>query len=305
MSYGAAYYSTKTFLYNSIELGSAAVTPAPNDSVTVYGVKTAPHLRISIDTSFGNTLLSWSGHSQLANADSFLYNFKGLYIKVDSVLSRGGIFYFDLLASQSKMTLYYNRGAGGPGFQDSLHFDFPFAASRARMSHFSHDYGFPVMTPVQQQLNDSTNNDSLVYVQSMAGLKTKIRFPHLMDYIKDGMIIINKAELEITVAENSTGHFAAPAKLLLLGVDAAGNALFLADQFEGAAYYGGDYNASTRKYKFNIGRHLQNVLKGTTSDYGLYLAVAGGSVQANRAIIYGGSSAISRMKLNLFYTKPK
>ena len=139
----------------------------------------------------------------------------------------------------------------------------------------------------------------------MAGVKTKIRFPHIMDYIKDGMITINKAEVEITVADSSTDHYDAPAKLLLLAVDSAGNPLFLADQFQGSSYYGGDYNSSTRKYKFNIAYYLQNVLTGKTKDYGLYLAVSGGSVQANRAIIYGGTSTISKMKLNLFYTKPK
>ena len=216
---------------------------------------------------------------------------------MDNVASPGGIFYFNLLASQSKMTLYYKNAIA-----DSLKYDFVFSPARARMSHFEHDYSSA--TDVQSQLSDSTNGTDKVYIQSMAGVKTKIRFPHITDYIKDGMIIINKAEVEITVAESSTDHWAAPSKLLLLGVDSVGNALFLADQFEGSSYYGGDYSSSTRKYKFNIAYYLQNILTGKTKDYGLYLAVSGGSVQANRAIIYGGTSPISKMKLNLFYTKP-
>jgi hypothetical protein len=296
MSYDSAYYSTKTFSATE-ELGTATIIPAPNDSVSVYGVETTPHLRININnTHLGDTLLSWSGQSQLLNSDNFVAAFKGLYIKVDNVLSAGSILYFNLIAARSKMTLYYHTAT-----TDSLHYDFAFSLSHARMSNFYHEYA---ATPVFNQIQDSTNGTEKVYVQAMAGVKTKIRFPNITDYIKDGMIAINKAEVEITVSDNSTNHWAAPVKLLLLGVDSLGNAVFLPDQFQGTAYYGGDYNSSTRKYKFNIAYYLQNILTGNTKDYGLYLAVSGGSVQANRAIIYGGTSTVDKIKLNLFYTKP-
>jgi hypothetical protein len=304
MSYNDAYYSNKTFLYNGTELGSVTIAPQPNDSVSVYGVLTAPHLRININsTNLGDTLISWSGQSQLVDANSFLSNFNGLHIKADNITTQGegAVFYFNLLANQSKMTLYYQRGVGGPGFQDSLKYDFIFSSIRARMTNFSHDYS---STPVQSQLSDSTNGTEKIYVQSMAGVKTKIRFPHINEYIKDGMIAINKAEVEITVADSSTERLAVPPKLLLLGVDSVGGPLFLADQFEGEFHYGGSYNSSERKYRFNIARYLQNILTGTTKDYGLYLAISGGSVQGNRAIIYGGTSSISKIKLNLFYTRP-
>jgi len=301
MYYDSVYYSNKNFQYDGIELGSVTVTPSPKDSVTINGVETAPHLRININnTGLGDSLLNLFGQPELTGTDNFINYFKGIYIKTDPVTSQGqgGIFYFNLLGAKSRMTLYYHTAT-----TDSLKYDFIFNVARARMSHFEHDY-MTTSTPVQLQLSDSTNGTDKVYVQSMAGVKTKIRFPHLTDYIKDGMIAINKAEVEITVAENSTDHYAAPARLLLLGVDSVGNALFLADQFQGSSYYGGDYSSSTRTYKFNIAYYLQNILTGKTKDYGLYLAVAGGSVQANRAIIYGRTSTISKMKLNLFYTKP-
>ncbi|MBK5285849.1 MAG: DUF4270 domain-containing protein [Bacteroidia bacterium] len=295
MSYDSAYYSNKTFQYEPVELGSATVIPAPNDSVLIYGVKTAPHLRINI-SSFGDSLVAHSGQSQLANNTNFLAYFKGIYIKADNAMNDGAILYFNLFASQSKMTLYYHNA-----INDSLHYDFIFSSTSARMTNFNHDY---TTTPVAAQLSDSANGTNLVYVQSMAGVKTKIRFPHIMDYINDGMIAINKAEVEITVSDSSTAHWAVPPKLLLLGVDSVGTPVFLPDQFEGAFYYGGDYNSTERKYKFNVARYIQNILLGKTKDYGLYLAVSGGSVQANRAIICGATHSSSRMKLNLYYTRP-
>ena len=304
MHYDSIYYSnasfhylSKPFHYDPRELGSVTVTPSPNDSVLIDSVKRAPHLRININnTHLGDTLLAWSGQSQLSSPDTFLNHFKGLYIKADKVTAAGGIFYFNLLAGLSKMTLYYHTAS-----TDSLKYDFIFSPFYARISHFEHNY---TATPVQAQLSDSTNGTDKVYVQSLAGVKTKIRFPHFMDYIKNGMIAINKAEVEITVADSSTSHWGPPAKLLLLGIDSVGNPLFLSDQYVGSSYYGGDYNSSTRKYKFNIAHYLQNVLKGNSKDNGLYLAVSGGSIQANRAIIYGAASGTNKIKLNLFYTKP-
>jgi hypothetical protein len=287
MDLDASYYSSKTFSA-STEIGSATITPSPNDSVPVF--------RIRLNNAIGDTLLHLSDSSQLTTNEIFLSHFKGLYIKADSINTNGGIFYINLLSSQSKLTLYYSSGA-----TDSLSFSFVFTTESARMTHFNHDYS---MSPVQQHLNDSTYADSLVFVQAMAGVKTKIRFPNLQNFISNGMIAVNKAELEITVADNSDNRLAVPDKLLVLGIDANGSPVFLQDQFEGSAYYGGTYDATTRKYKFNIARYVQSVLTGVQPNYGLYLAVSGGVVQANRVILGGGTHPNYRMKLNLYYTRP-
>lgn len=288
MDLDASYYSNKTFIYDPVELGSATLTPSPNDSV--------PNFRIRLSDAIGDSLLKMSDSSQLTTNENFLSLFKGLYIKADSINNNGGIFYINLLSSQSKLTLYYSSG-----IDDSLSFSFVFTTESARMTHFNHDYS---MSPIQQHLNDSTYADSLVYVQSMAGVKTKIRLPFLQNFISNGMIAVNKAELEITVTDNSDNRLAVPDKLLVLGIDADGTPLFLPDQFEGTAYYGGSYDATTRKYKFNIARYVQSVLTGEQQNYGLYLAVSGGVVQANRVILAGGTHPNYRMKLNLYYTHP-
>lgn len=299
MHFDSAYYTNRTF-QTSAEVGTATIIPAPNtgDSVVVNGVKTAPHMRIQLNSQVGNDLLQMSTDSELTSNDVFLTHFKGLYIKVDPVLSGGGIFYIDLLAAQSRLTLYYENSVA-----DSQSFSFLFTTQSARMVHFDHEYLSP-LTPVGQQLADSTHADSLVYVQAMAGVKTKIRLPNLKNFISHGMIAVNKAELELTAADNSDNRLATPAKLLVLGVDASGNPVFLPDQFESTTYYGGTYDPTTKKYKFNIERYVQNVLTGRQVDYGLYLAVSGGVVQANRVILKGATNPVSRMKLNLYYTKP-
>lgn len=295
MQASASYYSDQMFAYDPAELGSTTVNPSPHDSVMVNGVNTAPHIRIRLNDSFGDTLLQMSQNNQLTSNDNFLSIMKGLYIKTDSITNRGGISYINLLALQSNLTLYYRS--------DTTHhvFNFIFSVSSARTTHFVHDY---TGTPVQQQLNDSTFADSLTYVQSMSGVKTKIRLPNLKNYITNGMIAVNKAELEITVADNSDNRLTVPDKLLVLGINESGIPVFLPDEFESSGYYGGTYDATNRKYKFNIARYVQEVLTGDLQDYGLYLAISGGVVQASRVIIGGRTNPTYRIKLNLYYTKP-
>ena len=129
-------------------------------------------------------------------------------------------------------------------------------------------------------------------------------FPNLKNFVAGGMIAVNKAELEITVTDNSDNRLAVPDKLLILGVDANGNAAFLPDQFEGSAYYGGTYTTSERKYKFNIARYVQNVLNGNIENHGLYLVISGRSVFANRVVLEGGDTTNpNHMRLKLTYSK--
>lgn len=77
----------------------------------------------------------------------------------------------------------------------------------------------------------------------------------------------------------------------------------MADYFEGATYFGGTYNSTTRTYKFNIARHLQKILNGSVEDHGLFLLASGAVVQANRVVIGSGKNMGYPMRLHLFYTR--
>jgi hypothetical protein len=69
--------------------------------------------------------------------------------------------------------------------------------------------------------------------------------------------------------------------------------------------YGGSYNTKTRSYKFEITRHLQEVINDSVfsslnTNLGLYLAIP-----ADQPVI--GARAIfdhTKTKLHLIYTKP-
>jgi hypothetical protein len=294
------YYTSNTFSDSAVELTIPSTgfsfVPKPSDSVMVGSSNQPAQLRIPLSMSKASEILSIDHRSLLTDNTSWKNFFKGLYVKTDPVSSGGTISYFDLTNSYSKLTVYFKKS----GDTTPLNYDFPFL-NGIRVNHQSHEYQSP-LTEVGQQLNDPTHNDSLNYIQAMAGVKTKITFPYLKHFTDSGSIVVNKAELEITVQPGST-DFEAPAKLLLLGIDSLGKSYLLVDFFEGANYFGGSYNSSGRTYTFNIARHLQAILDGRISDNGLYLVVSGAVVQANRLIIGSGKNSSYPMKLHLFYTK--
>jgi len=290
------YYTTKTFSDSAIDLANNfTFIPKPSDSVLVGSSNQPAQLRIPLSMAKASEILSFAHRPALSDNSAWLSFFKGLYVKTDPILNGGTISYFDLYSSYSKLTVYFKKSSD----TTTLHYDFSLY-NGIRVNHQEHDY---TGSTVGNQLNNSTFNDSLNYIQAMAGVKTKITFPYLKHFTDSGKIIVNKAELEITVQPTSTDVFAAPAKLLLVGIDSLGTSYLMTDYFEGLSYFGGTYNSTNRTYKFNIARQLQGILDGRISDNGLYLIVSGAVVQGSRVIIGSGKNSNYPMKLHLYYTK--
>jgi hypothetical protein len=292
------YYTTKIFSDSAVDLASSfTFIPRPSDSVMVGSSLQPAQLRIPLSMAKASELLSPDHRTTLSDNSAWINFFKGLYVKTDAVLSGGAISYFDLYSPYSKLSLYFKKS----GDTTARRYDFSLY-SGIRVNHQAHEYQSP-LSEVGWQLNDSTHNDSLNYIQAMAGVKTRITFPYLKHFTDSGKIVVNKAELEITVQPGYPDIFPPPSKLLLVGIDSLGNSHLLTDYFEGASYFGGTFNSSARTYKFNIARHLQGILDGRISDNGLYLIVSGAVVQASRVIIGSGKNTAYPMKLHLFYTK--
>ena len=291
------YYSSRKIAYGTLT-GSEVFTPNIKDSVLVEGQKEAPQLRLRLDTAFfRNYILSQSGQVTLGSVTAFQNYFKGIYVTPDTTNTVGNrILYFNLASTVSKLKIYYHNEID-TGVYD-LNMDIK--TTSVSVNHFYHNY---VGTPVEMQLIDSNLGNSQVFVQAMAGLKTKIKFPFLKNYNDIGRIAINKAELMITVDQTQISGYHPASQLAVQGIDSAGVSVFTADYFESIDFRGGEYDATSGVYKTNITRHIQNVLTGKTEDYGLYLVVYGGSVFANRSVMFGGGPFVpGRMKLQITYS---
>ncbi|NTW31188.1 MAG: DUF4270 domain-containing protein [Bacteroidetes bacterium] len=300
----SAYYSNRDISTTGILLASNTFTPDATDSIYVDGIKKAPHLRIPLSAALAQKFINASGSTSLSDNTNFLEFFKGIYVTSLPVSDKGAILCFDLLNSISGITLYYHNDLA-----DSLKYKFVINENNARFTHFDHS-NFQYADPyLQSQIaGDTTKGDSLLYLQSMAGLKIKIKYPFIKDIFKSGRISINKATLIIPIEVNdlSLSENAPPPQLVLIE-EKDGEIRFLADQYDGMTYFGGTYNSSTKEYRFNIGRHIQQVINGLKENIGLSLMVWTSSKPniANRVVIKGAKQHSGKLRLQLTYTKLK
>jgi hypothetical protein len=297
MSSGQVYYSNKSFLCKTKDLANGyTFFPHPDDSITLDTGKAAAHLRIPLDPSFGQHFLDAASSVYVSN-EAFMPFFKGLYVTASqaSQSGDGSILYFNPLskAVPARLTLFYN---------DSLHFSFDINSSCTWANRFAHEY--PAPSVAFSLLADSATGQQTCALKPMAGLRTKLYFPHLKNFANERKVVINKAELIIPVDKEMfpADTLLPPAKLALAGVSSTGGAFFLLDQYEGEAYFDGVYRSSEKKYVFNLARYVQQVIDGSIDDYGLYLMVSGSSIQANRVILYGGGHTANPIRLHLAFT---
>ncbi len=292
MSADSNYFSNRTFTTESTPLGTLSFMPMPNTTVVIDSDTVAPQIRIPLDLVLADSLIALNGSTTFQSNEAWRQYFKGIKLSIDEATAtgQGCISYFDLF--NARMTLYYHDTANAAK-------NYSWVLTGAKSNFFTHDYtGFPA----GNHLQDSTYADTVTCLQGMAGLKTRFELPYF-EHLKDsGNIILNRAELKVTLTDGTTSPYPAPSSLLIVAINEDGvTTSFPADYFEAGSFFGGSLDSRT--YTFNLTRHLNQVLSGVRGNYGYYLVVSGSSIQASRAIISSGKSQANPMKLNLYYTR--
>ncbi len=291
-------YSNEVLDYQKIPLGTYEGLIDTRDSVLIDTINLPPQMRIKLNNSFGNELLS--SQSIMSGDSLFLQQFKGLYItpSTENILSgMGSLIYIDPRSGYTKLTMYYHN--------DTTSGDFDFKidpTTTRRFNHFDHTYSD--VPDIAAQLTDSTLGAEKLYLQSMAGLKAKITFPYLNNFLANGQkIAVNKAQLIFPVTAGTTSRLSPPARVIVLKMGTDGKEKLLNDYiYESADFFGGYYNSTEKEYSFNIPRHIQGLLTDTTADKTIYLRVTGAGATANRCVINGTQNPNKPLKLKLTYT---
>jgi len=255
-----------------------------------------PHVRIRLSDDLGNEFLE--KYSQMATANSFKEFFKGLYICAEQYSGNGSLVNFTLTSALSGIQLYYKRGDGTP-----RRFSFIIRSPDAvRFNTYHHDHELGALNFVNQVVHkDTMLGKETLYVQAMGGVKTKITFPNLKA-LKDKRMVINKAELIITNIGEDLHLYPPPTRLTIYGVNAAGTNVFIRD--DGTSYFGGNYDATKKEYRFRITRHVQDIILRDLQP-SIYLVVAGAAANPNRLILNGThpNNGTSRLRLEIYYTE--
>ena len=177
--------------------------------------------------------------------------------------------YLNPTGSNSFLKIYYHNDES-----DSLSLDFELGGDAARINLFN-----------PKPLSNLTQIDGKVYIQSMAGYKSKITVNNI-DLIKSLLEgkAINKVTMSFDVEAGSQSEYAAHDKLFLVRVDQEGKNVFLTDYtIEGETHFGG--RLEDDKYEFNITRYFYQLLNNDSYTNDLYLLPAGAAVNANRTIL--------------------
>ncbi len=331
---GTVFYDQSQWSYDPNVIGTAMINKfAIHDTIETNlirsgkvdsTVKRAPQLRIPLDPTFVNQTFFSATQTDLETSTAWNSFFKGLYLTIDKSRSTGsgGITTFNLASTDSsRVELYYRHQTGAQ--VDTNVAAFPISYFYAA-NNIVHTY-----TPaVKNQLSNPKQEFSTVFVQPMAGLRTRLNFPYIDKLKSLGKIAINKAELVIQVVDQSLD----PAlRLTLYRSDIAGQRRPIPDNNIGQISsspldprylneyaFGGFYDKGKKRYVIRVTSYIQDLIDGKLSQYNTYLGVikstnsrsTGSDLKpfattAARSVLGGGNHPQYKMKLNILYTKVK
>ena len=298
------YYSNTRTSYNPTLLATKTFVPNLSDSVYLLfdSLNKAPHIRLKLSNTFGQTIMNADaqGSNDMQDNSSFTSFMNGLLITTsDSAANttlnpgEGSMLSLNMGSSLSTLTIYYN---------DTSKYDFTINSTGVTYCRYQQDY---TGTDIEAHLNNLPTKDTTVtYIATMARVKTKIDLPFITDLASVDGIIVNKAELQVTLENGTEGNFDEPLNSIsLVGIDANGDDVFLPDFFEGQDYFGGEYDETSKTYTFNIARHINDLITGNGGNYGMYLVSNGSSIYANRSVIGSEKNTTAKIKLKITYSK--
>lgn len=257
-------------------------------------------IRIAItEETFINRFLQ-AEDSILSSADYFQEMINGIYITSDDVATEGGIATLSADAPGSRLQFYYANDT-----VDSLSQTYTITRQRCQQFNlFSHNYtGYPI----EEFLTDTSRSDSLLFIQSMAGVFPKIRFPEFSKWIDSMPVSINEAELIFPVADTILTQQKSenlPSSLVMFLQEPDGRYNFVYDQVVAPESFGGGYLELSNSYNFTIKVQLQSLAMGDVDNLEMILRPADGNETLTRGVLYGWSEDImKRTRLEITYTR--
>lgn len=291
----SVYYSNQTKDYYPQAVGSLTFLPHPRTSTEVDSVYMAAHVRIPINMNFAQMIFAeGDGNGALSDDGTWVNFMNGLYI--EPATTGGALLYMNMVDTLTGLRLYYHTTS------DTSSFTFTVGSSTPYYSYYRHDY-----TGSQAGNAIGVQGLNLNYIQSNAGLKTKIEFPYLNDWYNSlgYEAAINKAELVI-FAETPADpdHLPLNTRYFVTSIDSVGKEHLIVDMFESADYFGGSLNTTTNVYKINMARYFQSICTGGQENNGIYLKEIFGAENGRRSVIGSSTNPNGlRMYVRLTYTR--
>jgi hypothetical protein len=258
----------------------------------------APQLRIPLKPSLGTRLLQPADTTVLVSDENFQTYFKGLKVEAGSYPM--GVVALDLTNINSKITVYYRFDNGG--LADTTFYEFPVTSDCGRYSRLQHFYQYATLPELQGLVTtDTLANQSAMYLQAGAGIKTKLVLPNLLDLQMSEGRIVNKAELVVPYEPDS--RYTPTSQIFIFYQNSEGTLIALPDQFSGNI--GGGVEESNKRYRLNITQYVQKVISGELENAPLFIVSGAAGVSVNRTVMHGpefSENAVENLRLIITYS---
>ncbi len=273
-----------------------------------------PQLRVPLPVALGDSLVSVYSLDTLAylNSNQFFSYFPGL--QLEAVTETPGMLAFTLLSIRAGVHIYYRDSIDTP-----RRYQYVFNATNAvQYAEFEHD---PQGTLGLELVENGSENDSLLYIQGMAGLRSKVTLPDLSVL---NNVAINQAYLDLYVARTEaldTATYPLARQLVLRAENDVGEEEFVEDvilvdaqQGSWESLFGGqpEYIESERaiRYRMSVSNYIQEVLEGRMSNEFYIIPIENNDLSpvkrgeiAERVILHGGTHPELAMKLAITFTR--
>lgn len=296
-------------LEDSLTLGTVYNSLAPFNlrlKPTILGM--ANHsgnstLKIPISTSWAQQLVERLDSTALSSQIDFLNEFKGIYITTNELPNYGnGMYYFDLTEFSGSVELFHNDSVILKLFLNELLVTVRDGANMVNRGYniFEHDHSAASPALRIQNLNDSTVQDSVFYVQGLGGVRGVVRLDGIVEWAKRMPIAIHRAELRIHPDDNPNLPKDSLVNSLLVYTQQGDVYKSIADQGNGMD---GKYYKNKGYYSINITLHLQQLLSSGGMENNTILIDPTSFMRANRVVLGSPKHKTRPMQLIITYTE--
>lgn len=302
------YFSNAEFDKEVMPMGTREnFVPNYTDSITLNGpedtVRLAPHLRIPMDQSFIDDMVS-QPDATFEFADSFANWLQGVHIEMSG--GSNTMIGVSLNNALSGMTVYFSRADSN--FYDSYRFGFTgLFNSHVQVAQFEHDYTGAV---AEDYIGDADNSDSLIFIQSFSGLNTEFEVFRLESFEN---VLINEAILEFFVADLGEGDlelYPRTDRIQTKTMNGEGRLVnsidvILAQSVNSIGLFGGtivEDDDGNLKYRMNITAGVQDIVQGRAPNE-IFLSSYLKQNNPRRLVLYGPGHSEYPAKLSLTFTR--
>lgn len=258
---------------------------------------------IIMPEELGNFFLAMED-SVLTNSNYYRGLFPGLYFEVVDEGGEGQINFIDFEDNPNTfLKVYYTNDNETEEETESSQLSYTFTTSNTvmRINMIENNYDLANLLAV----NDTVNQDSVMYVQGLGGVVGMIKLNSIYEWIDSSNVVVNKAELVMPVADEYTNEAIYPENLILFYRGASDTTYYqVPDNSVGDVFFGGGYHTGNKEYRFRITRYFNDIIQEEHSYENLYIFNKSNVYSPKRVVLNSGNNS-NPIRLEITYTKYK